>query len=203
MDIFVDEQPYLGATDDLQTVGDLAGRISRDSGDPRRLVVGLCCDGQLVEPDRLEAVLASPLTSYQRIDLQTQPLAALLHGALEQAAALAADVRASRDRAADLLAEGQLQPAMQHLQRFFEAWGKVHESIAVCAEALGCGLDDLAVGDRGLAEVLDSLKTQLADLREALLSQDLVVVGDILRYEMNQPLDDLDALLAGLRSQAG
>ncbi len=202
MDVFVDEQPYLHAAAGFRTVGDLANRISRDTAGSPRLVVGVCCDGQPVAPDRLDAVLASPLDGYQRIDLQTQPLPALVAGALEQAGRLAAEARLNRDRAADLLAEGQLQTAMHHLQRLFETWGQVHEAITVCAQALGRSLDDLSAGDRGLADVLGSLKTLLADLRDALLSQDLVVVGDILRYELNQPLDDLDALLAQLRTEA-
>ena len=203
MEILVDDERYarLGPPD--QTIGELANEVTQASkAAGQRIVVSICCDGEPVASEQLEATLEAPSGRFQRVELQTQSVAALVRATLDQAILLTEDSDATRQQAADLLAEGRHDQAMQELQKFCDVWKQVQRTLLVSAQALGLSLDTIRADDLGLAEVLDLVKTQLAGLKDAMEKGDLVLVGDILRYEFDEPLAHWVAILKQLRENA-
>ena len=166
------------------------------------MVVSVRCDGEPVSQENLDQILAQPLSDFAKLELQTQSLRALVTATLAQAIALFEEAGQARIRTADLLAESKAETAMQHLQKFFDVWKQVQQSTLVCAQALGVNLDVLRVNGHGLVEIFEPLKTKLNELKEAIANHDFVVVGDILRYEFEEPFENWRALLNELHELA-
>jgi hypothetical protein len=96
-----------------------------------------------------------------------------------------------RIRAADQLAEGRQDAAMQAFQQFVSGWKQLQESLVLCTAALEQDIDEIAVGECSVPQLLQSVKEQFSGLKEAMENRDHVLVGDILRYEFDQILTDL------------
>lgn len=200
--ILIDDRPYPQPCPPEMTVRDLAREICADTTLGRRLVVSLHCDGRPVADAEMDAVLDAPADSFDRLDLVTQPVAALVRTAMHQAMNLIDDASACRDAAADALERGERPAAMSELQKFLDIWRQVQESMLASAEALGVHLDSLDAGGCRFSELIGLMKTHLTDLRSAMRTQDLVLVGDILRYELEEVLTHWRGLLAALQSAA-
>ena len=202
MKILVDDELYEPAGLPDQTVAELANEIcAASAASGQRMVVGLRCDGDPVAGNRLESVLQAPASEFGQLELQTQSVPALVRATLDQALEVFRDSAATRERAADLLATGQYEEAMAELRKFCEVWQQVQQTLRVSAQALQIDLDTLRVDDLGVTDTLDLVKTQLSELKDAMEQGDLVVVGDILRYEFDEPLARWLALLEHLREQ--
>lgn len=202
MNILVDDQPYTltGAAD--QTVGELANEVCQNSTRPSCMVVSLTLDGQRIEQAQLGDVLKSPINSFGTLEIQTQSTSALVKATLSQTLTLFDEAAGARTRAADLLNEGEPEPAMHHLQKVFDFWRQIQQTMLVCAEAIGAGLEDLRANDKTLSNIFDDLKRILNDLKEAMLNRDYVLVSDILRYECDGPFDDWKLILQSLEERA-
>jgi hypothetical protein len=200
--ILVDDKPYepVGAPD--QTVAELAHEVCDRHGETdQRIVVGVSCDGSAVGDDQLEGVLQSPWNRFERLELHTQSMGSLVRATLDQAVAAFEASAETRNRVADLLTEGQHESAMTELQSFLDTWKQVQEALIVCSEAFGIDLNQEKVNGLGVPEILDLIKEQLGALKTAMEQHDLVVVGDILRYELEEPLEHWLALLRSLRDR--
>lgn len=186
-----------------QSLAELANEVCRASRQGHtRYVVSIRCDGQPVGQQELAAALQSPTDRYERVELQTQPIATLVRGTLEQAALVLEDSTCAREQAADLLAAGQQEAAMQVLHRFLEAWKQIHQTLAIVSQVLRIDLDDVSEGGTDLSTVLDALKARFIEIKDAMAQGDFVVVGDLLRYELSQPVERLVCLLRHLSRSA-
>ncbi|NLX12833.1 MAG: hypothetical protein GXY44_04160 [Phycisphaerales bacterium] len=203
MQIFVDDQPYVSPGIPGQTVAELANQVCQNSTDSaNRMVVAIRCNGAQVGNDQLESVLASPAEQYDSIELLTQPVAAMVKSTLSQAIEIFEQSAENRRKAADLITEGRQPEAMSHLQNFLDVWRQVQESMLMCAQAMQVDLEVLTVNDLNLTDILALIKNQLNDLKAAMESGDYVVVGDILRYEFDEPCEHWIRFLGLLCEQA-
>jgi hypothetical protein len=199
MHVLVDDRPYAMTGPPTQSLAELANEVCRASRQGQtRYVVSIRCDGQPVGQQELAVALQSPTDRYERVELQTQPIAALVRGTLEQAALVLEDSTSAREQAADLLAAGQQEAAMQELQRFLEAWKQIHQTLMIVSQVLDIDLDHVSEGGTDLSTVVDTLKARFTEIKEAMSQGDLVVVGDLLRYELSQPVKQLVHLLRHL-----
>lgn len=204
MAILVDDEPYQPAGGPEQTVQELANEVCQIGRAPQeRLVVGLRCDGQAVADDQLDRVLQTPARAFDQLELQTQSTRALLRVTLDQTIDVFEDAAPVGRHAADLLAEGKHDEAMQALQRLCDLFKQAQQALVFSAQALKLELDDIRVNDLDLTAIMHLLKDPLAQLKEAMDTGDLVVAGDVLRYDLDEPLGHWLALLRHLRGQAG
>jgi hypothetical protein len=91
---------------------------------------------------------------------------------------------------------------MQKLQELFRTLQQVQQALPVCAEALGVCLDDLTADGVSLTEALEIIREQLTSLKSAIEAGDFVLVGDILRYELEEPFTQWIELLRELKRHA-
>jgi len=186
-----------------QSLGQLANEICLASRQGEaRYVVSIRCDGQPVGQPELAAALQSQTDQYERVELQTQPVAALVSGTIDQAVLVLEDSTTAREKAADLLAAGQQEAAMQELQKFLEAWKQIHQTLMVVAQVLNIDLDKVSEGGTSLSTVLEELKAQFTEMKGAMVQGDFVVVSDLLRYELSHPVEQLTDLLRHLSTMA-
>lgn len=203
MRIFVDDQPYASPGKAGQTVAELANEVCQKDAEPgSRLVVGIRCNGEQVANDQLDQVLASPAEQFDSIELLTQPIASLVKATLSQAIELFEQSADNRRKAADLMTEGRQTEAMGRLQSFLEVWRQVQDSVLMCGQAMQIDLESLKVNNLNLISILEMIKDQLNNLKAAMESGDYVVVGDILRYELEEPSEYWLKFLSLLCEQA-
>jgi hypothetical protein len=195
--LLVNDEPCSMRFDPDTTLRSIAHAVCPPDSASPHLVVSVVCDGRTITDDNLEAALEAPAGAYDEIALQTQPLRSLLAASLSQALEMSGSLDARRLAAADLFAQGENQQALQVLQQLLGDWRVVHQAAATCATALNLPLESVQTGGSELPAVLERIKTQLADLKGALACGDLVLVADILRFELEEPLA---AWSAGLRS---
>jgi len=202
MQVFVDQQAYQPQGGPDQTLGQLAAEVGLATPGKPRMVVSLCCDGQPISQDDLGPIMDRPARDFERLELHTQPLVAMVRNIMAETIDLFDQADQARHKAADLLVEGHTQDAMHQLQTFFGVWRHVQDAMIVCVQALGSDLDSLEIDGRPLPQVFEPLRKLLADLKDAMLRQDYVVVGDVLRYEFDEPLKGWRALLNHLHEAA-
>lgn len=203
MQILLDDRPYTTAGASTQTVGELANEVCLSAQrDEPRFVVSIRCNSEPVAPQDLAEVLQAPISRYDRLEFQTQPVAPLVRSTIEQAIHVLQDSADAREKAADLLASGQQEAAMREIQKFLQSWKQIHQTLMVISQTLRVDLDQVSVGQISLTGILDALKAHFTEMREAMTQGDFVVVGDLLRYELAEPLEQLDALLRQLSAIA-
>jgi hypothetical protein len=199
MEILVDDQTYELSGSPEQTVQDLADEVCHDeSGQSKRIVISIACDGQALNQDQLSGVLDKPLNTFDRIELRTQDPRALAAATIKQTIELFENSMNMRHEIADRLDEGRLDAAMPLLQQLINVWKQVQQSMQVCATATNIDFATLKVGDEAMEDVLDVVKTHLNELKDAMENRDLVLVGDILRYEFQAPLENWLSILKQL-----
>lgn len=198
--ILVDDQPYEQPDSSALTVRELARKVCEGGcGEQRRIVVAVYCDGQPVEDHRLDNVLDAPMTGFTDLELQTQPVAALVGSTLDQAIAVLDDAGAVRTEAADLLDQGKGPDAMKQIQRLLDIWRQVQQSLAFSTEAMGIDLDSMSLGDERFSDLVALMKANLGDLRAAMTNQDPVLIGDLLRYELDEVFMKMRGLIERIR----
>ena len=203
MEFFVDDKPFAFDGRSDQPISDLTQQACRgQTQGEARIVVAMRCDGREIPQSEVDDILKKPASEFGRLDLHTQPIAALARATLAQAIAVLEDSTAMRERVADLLDEGRQEPAMAELQRLLEAWKQAQQTLLTTTQALRLPIDTLMVEGRSVIEVLEETKPMLTELRQAMSQGDHVLVGDLLRYEMEEPFQQWLALFRHLHDLA-
>lgn len=186
--VFVDDQPYQPQGSPQQSVQDLAREICSCGDGSGRTVIEVWCEGQKVQESDLESVLNSAVSSFSRLDLQTGSLSQLACATVEQAIATLEETISNREQLVEQLGQGQYESAMKLLKGLLESWRQSQQSAELAAQILQINLAGLQAEGRSFDEILAGLKAQLGSLRDAVQASDPVLVADIVRYELVEPL---------------
>jgi hypothetical protein len=189
MTVYLDNEPLDGEQGGGDcTVADMVDIAKSKLAGTGSLVVGVQCDAVNVGAEQLDAVLSRPAGEYDRVDLISgRPKQVVLH-ALADAQTTLAETAAGACECADALAAGRLSDAMQLLGRCVNVWGHVHTAILQGGNLLGVSFDDLRIHGKPIADWLKDLSAKLRDIKGAIETRDTVLLGDILRYEMEETL---------------
>jgi hypothetical protein len=77
-------------------------------------------------------------------------------------------------------------------------WQQIHEAVSKSIHMLELDIDATMVDDRTLAEVITKPRNALAQIKDALQSQDHVLLADVLQYEFHDVAADWHTVLASL-----
>lgn len=196
----VNDEPRSIRIEPRQTLRELARAICDDDGPNRSLIVSVVCDGKPVPLDQLDHTLDTPAETFGEVALQTQPMAALIAQSLGEAIEVFRAADRTRVLVADLLAQGQQHEALRRLGELFADWKQVQDTVAVVMEALRGSSPPDGDAESVLAAPLAAITAHLRELRSALKAGDLVLVGDVLRFELETPFADWIAAMERLRS---
>lgn len=186
MNLYLDDQPVVVDDAEELTVKQVVERVSGRWLDKDRLLVSIRCNGDAVDSDRLDEVLALGAAEFETLEFQSCNVRELVRSVLEAAEKSFADTDRQRREAADLLSEGQTAQAMSVLTVCFQTWAQVHSAVIQSANSLSLDLTALPVGDGTASIWLNGLAERLRALKEALEAGDHVSVADILRYEFDE-----------------
>ncbi len=198
MTILLDDKPL--DTDTLPpdaTVGQLIESAKALLCGSGSMIVAVRHQNEDVTDKDLDRMLALPVADYDDLELVTgRPkqvvLAALkdVHGAFTETFAVVKDV-------ADQLTAGNVAEAMTALTACVGVWAHTHGTIVQGGSLLGVRFDDLQLADQSAVQWLNDLVAKLRELKDAIEARDHVLLGDILRYEFDETLEQWERMLDG------
>jgi hypothetical protein len=203
MAIYLDNEPLTGeGLAPGATVGSMIemarGRLS-GSG---RMVLGLRCGECEVSAEQLDEIWSRPCDMFDRLEVIAGRPGPLVADALAITRQALSQTYASAASAAEHLTAGNTAEAMRVLGECCAVWARVHESVVRGCALLSLDVSGVEVDDRPVSQWLRELAKTLVGIKGAIESRDTVLLGDILRYEMEQTLADWERMLDGLIDQA-
>jgi hypothetical protein len=169
----------------------------------QRIIVSVIIDGESVVEPQLTVRLASPIGDVQQIDFESADPAALSVSALRE---VAGELGTARDELAEigkLLAAGKSDDAIEGFCDFLGTWRNTQQAIGQCGRLLERDLTQEKVEERSIEEHLGDLSASLREMRDAFESRDLVLLSDLVEYEMPGLCERWSEMLGDLAERIG
>jgi len=177
------------------TLSELIEATRTKAMDAGRLIFAVHGDGREIEPDRLEAALSRPACDFREIAFTTDDAKEAVLDALEKTRLSFVETFAGVKQAAEYLAAGNMTQGMTRIVECVGVWAQVHEAVVSGGPLLGVDFERLVLGERHILDSLNDLSAKLRDIKQAIESRDNVLLGDILRYEMDEMLGGWETML--------
>lgn len=165
------------------------------------LIIEVKADGVPVGNEVLsgEKEHAGPVASLEMVSVRPRELMAQT---LRNAAGALDEVEPKREMAAEKLAQGELQEAMDELQVVLSAWQTVQSITEKGGQLLGEDLTQAHLkaidAQTPVADCIQALRHVLAELNNALAEQDWSRLGDIVAYDLEVLARDWKVVLGAL-----
>lgn len=202
MELYIDETKVdidLPASEPLENVLRHSQTKLYEAG---RLVVGLRCDGNEVPADEMAETLKRQASSFERLDVVTSTKYDLVAEAMDQAAISLTQTEESCQRIADGLSEGKTSESMQALGDCLSVWKQIHEAIGKSIAMLEIDPQTTLIAGEPLVNVVNKPMVVLLRVKEALQSQDHVLLSDTLKYEFSEVAQHWQDVIASIQGQA-
>ncbi len=202
MELYIDETKVdidLPASEPLENVLSHSQTKLYTAG---RLVVGLRCDGNDVPADEMADTLRRQTSSVKRLDVVTSTKYDLVGEAMDQAAVSLTQTEEACQRIADGLSEGKTAESMRALGDCLSVWQQIHEAIGKSIAMLEIDAQTMPVGGEPLVDVVNKPMVVLLRIKEALQSQDHVLLADTLKYEFGEVAQQWQDVIASIQGRA-
>jgi len=153
---------------------------------PGRLVVTVRCNGQDVPANEMSATLQKSASTFDRLEVFTSTPEGLVTEAMSQASAALQGTEDACRRIAELLTEGNAADAMQDLGECLGVWQKIHEAVRQSIHILEVDPESAMIEGEALTVLIARPKEVLLRVKQALESQDHVLLADVLQYEFEE-----------------
>lgn len=163
-----------------------------------RLLVAVARDGQELTGDELNQSLNAPLGATRQVDVESGSRRDVAAEALRDIAARIEQVGSEQVEIAAELNAGRREQAMQRFSPFLETWQTAQRAIMQCSEVLGQDLTRIESNGASIQTHLNSLADNLRELRRAFQAGDMVLLSDVLEYELPPLCQRWTVLLNGL-----
>jgi len=197
MIITLDGRPLPAASPPAATLQGLIHGV-RETHAGGRLIVSVRVNGQELLGPELGQALAGPISQADRVDLVSAERQDIVADALRELAAQMSQAAAVSTQVGELLAAGRGPAAIERFGDFLRFWQTCRQAIAECGQVLGRDVTPERIGGRTIDEHLRELAGRLRELRDALEARDLVLLGDLVRYELPPLCDGWHGLLTDL-----
>ena len=202
MQLFVDETPHTFSADPTTSVAQLLASMRSQMLTEGRLVTQAIWRGELVAPEAEEQLQATTVIDPGLLELRTCAADRVAGDLLGQVAQIFTPLQLQQSQIAELLNAGQTSDAMRDLAIYVEAWQNAQSALVACGRLMGWRYDQLQFADIPIEQHFGQLAEQLRSVRDALENQDLVLLGDILTYELGDTLQTWQQMLTFLAHQA-
>jgi hypothetical protein len=197
--ILLDNQPLsLDAAPADATLADALDRAREQLDGTELMVFGVCCDGDAIGPQSLDDAMNRPLDTWQSVEFSSAHPKDVVIEALKQTRTALSDTFPAIRQAAQLLAGGNVSEAMSAMVRCLAVWGRTHEAIVQGAALIAVDFEAVIVDRRPLLDWIQDLARGLRELKSTIESRDFVLLGDVLRYELDATLQGWERMLDGL-----
>lgn len=197
MTAYLDDRLFSHGMTDQSTVAEFieAARVSLNG--TGRLLIGLRCDACEVQPEQLDDLLSEPLNRFERLDLISDQPSRVVIDILEHAASCLGQSFELVHEAAEKMTSGACGEAMDVLITCLRTWGQVHEAVVKGGQLLAVDFNELIIEGRPVQAWLAGLLDRLREIKTVVESNDLVLLADMLRYELDETLQEWEGFLRG------
>lgn len=202
MELFVDDSKVDSTALNQGTVEDALRRVQSDLCAPGDTVVAVRCNGEEIPGDTMAQTLRRPLSACERLEVFTGSKAALVTEAMGQALASLEQTDEECQRVAELLTEGKTVDAIQALGDCLGVWQQIHDAVAKSIQILELDLNTTMVKGQPLVQLITKPKEILLQIKNALVSQDHVLLADILQYEFSEVSQQWQEIADALQQHA-
>lgn len=165
------------------TLGAVVDQV-RDEHLGDRLVVGVALNGQSMVHNDLEVSLDRALGTNDQVDLESADRHVVAADALRAIGEQLAEAARLQPAIADRLSGSEASSAIRQVGELVGIWNTCTQAVAQCSGLLGRDLTHVTYQDRPMRAWLDDLVAKLHQLREALEARDLVLLADLLNFEL-------------------
>lgn len=203
MDMFLDDKPIeTGFLAEEATIEESLHQVQTALCSSDQVVVGFRCDGSDIPAGDMAETLLKPVNNFERLEVFTGTTASLVTDAMEQAARCLTDSEATCQSVADLLTQGQTSEATKMLGDCLRTWQQIHEALAKSIEMLGLDPETAQADGESLVTLIQRPMGTLLQIKEALQTQDYVLLADVLQYEFGEVAQVWHDIIGHLREQA-
>ena len=202
MELFIDDHKVETEFVGDGTLEDTLRQAQSDICAPGRMVVTVRCDDQDVPANDMASTLEKTASSFDRIEIFTSTQGDLVKETMTHAAESLTKTEAECDRIADCLTEGKTSDAMEALGHCMAVWRQIHDGVSKSIQILQLNPTEVQINGEPLIDVIARPKDILLQVKQALESQDHVLLADTLKYEFSDVMREWHAVLATIRKQA-
>jgi len=197
MSAFLDARPYTIGIGPTSTIAEFIESARQSLAGSGRMLIGLRCDENDVSPDQLDALLVEPLSRFDRLELTSDRPARVVEDILMHArSCLGQSFELVQDASAKLTS-GDGAEAMTVLIACIKSWGQVHEAIVKGGQLMRIDFETLLIRERSVQAWLASLVDRLREIKSAVECNDLVLLADMLKYELDESLQEWEGFVEG------
>jgi hypothetical protein len=165
-----------------------------------RLIVTVAIDGRPLRNDDLNACLAEPVMG-QQVDLESGEPSVLAAAALDGLAAEFAEAGPRLAQIAERLNSADMPAAIREVGDFMALWQTCYRALPQCGTMLGCNLLEQSYDGQPVRTYLNDVVDKLTQVRAALEARDVVMLADLLRYELPALVQTWQGITAHLAEQ--
>ncbi len=177
------------------SLGELIAKIKSDLTGTGAIIFGVRCDGRDIPPDDLDEVLSKQLADFRQVEMTSGDPTLIVLDALSDIRNVFAETFAKIQQASDDLATGNMAEGLSTFIECVAIWGKVHETIIQGGTLVGIDFERCVLQGRDILQWLDEIRVKLTEIKDAIEARDYVLLGDILRYELDETLQSWENML--------
>lgn len=194
--VFLDGKPLdEGSLSCGLSLSELIMKAKADLAGTSAIIFGVRCDGCDIPPDGLDEVLSRQVADFRQVELISAEPSHIVLDALNDTRTAFAETFAKLQQAADDLAKGNMAEGLSTFIDCVATWGKMHEAIIQGGTLVGIDFERCVLQGRDILQWLDEVRTKLREIKGAIEARDYVSLGDILRYELDEPLQSWENML--------
>ncbi len=184
MQISIDGQERSALETRGLTVGEVLTQLKESLATTGRMIVGIVCDGRVVAPDELNAVLAVPVEKYTEIDFQTAQPGDLARNSLVACKEVLALIEGNCREVVVYLRQAQVQPAMELMGPMFTKLNDAYRGLQGTFQLLGIDPESIELSSGHAGKFMSALVERLREIKNALENRDYVGLADQFEYEL-------------------
>jgi hypothetical protein len=198
MTVLLDDQPLsLEHLPPEATVAEAVNEARARLAGSGLMIVALRNNNEVVADGQVERMLAEPISRFEHLELVSGRSEEVVLEALRQIREGFGQTFPAVKEVVEALTAGKLSEAMTLLAQCVRVWGQAQEAIIQSKSLLEVNFDDLEIDGRLITDWLNELAGKLKELKDVIESRDNVLLGDILRYEFDQTLQQWERMLGG------
>ncbi len=203
MDVIVDGKTDFAVTSMPDDVMGMVAAVSDLLHDRGRSIVSVSIDGTSIDSALLADTLASKqLDSVRVLEINSESTAKLVADSLTELEAVLPELPNACHELARVFQGTAPQSGYEPFQQLAGIWSHVKARQAMIAHSLGLDLDREPFNGRSLGEAHAELNSFLSEAAGALESGDLILLGDLLEYELAPRAEQEFAITRLLRDKA-
>lgn len=163
-----------------------------------RLIISIMINGQTLGDNELAEQLGKPLNPDVQIDLESGESHVVARDALRGLALEFQHARTRHEAVADRLGAGESSAGIQDVGDFVALWQTTHRVLAQCSGLLNQDLTQVEHDGRTVQACFEEVVEQLSGIRDALEQRDMVMLSDVVRYELPTLCEHWQQVLEGV-----